>query len=231
MKFDSFEWLTFDCYGTLIDWEAGIIASLNPILAAHHVHIPTEQLLDLYGQLEAELESATREYMTYRNVLAGVVTGLGERLNFVPTGQEMYSLANSFGSWKPFPDTVVALRRLKQKCRLGIISNTDDDLFAETAKQLGVAFDEVVTAQQVRSYKPAVNNFQVALQRMDVPRGKVLHVAQSIYHDIIPTHSLGITNVWVNRRGTKPGAGATKPAVGKPDLEVQDLKTLAAMAV
>ena len=231
LNFNTFEWLTFDCYGTLIDWESGIIAALNPILFAHRVPASAEKVLDLYGELEAELESARRQYMTYRNVLASIVSGLGERLSFVPSPQETCSLANSLSSWKPFPDTVVALRALKQKYKLGIISNTDDDLFAETAKQLGVGFDEVVTAQQVRSYKPSVNNFQTALQRMRIPRERVLHVAQSVYHDIIPTRFLGITNVWVNRRGRKPGAGATKSARGKPDLEVQDLETLASLAL
>ena len=231
LEFNTFEWLTFDCYGTLIDWEAGIIAALKPILSAHRVQVSAEKVLALYGELEAELESATREYMTYRNVLAGIVSGLGERLSFAPSPQETCSLANSLSSWKPFPDTVAALRALKRKYKLGIISNTDDDLFAETAKHLAVGFDEVVTAQQVRSYKPSLNNFQTALQRMRIPRERVLHVAQSLYHDIIPTRALGITNVWVNRRGSEPGAGATKPARGKPDLEVEDLEALASQAL
>jgi 2-haloacid dehalogenase len=169
--------------------------------------------------------------MTYRHVLGNVVGGFGRKLGFDPTSQEIGSLADSLSSWKPFPDTIAALQKLKQKYKLGIISNTDDDLFAKTSKRLGIAFDEVVTAQQVRSYKPALKNFQIAIERIGTSKEKVLHVAQSIYHDVVPARALGIANVWVNRRGGKPGSGATKSAVTKPDLEVRDLKSLAALAV
>jgi 2-haloacid dehalogenase len=230
LNFDSFEWLTFDCYGTLIDWETGILASLNPILLSHGIRCSNEQILELYGHLEAELESENREYITYRDVLTQVVVGLGERLGFVPAAEEARSLPDSLGSWRPFPDTVAALRKLKRKYKLGIISNTDDDLFAQSARHLEVGFDEVVTARQARSYKPALNNFRLAMQRIGVPKVKILHIAQSVYHDVVPARALGIRSVWVNRRGEKAGAGATKPATGTPDLEVRDLRTLAEMA-
>ena len=231
MRLDSFEWITFDCYGTLIDWETGIVTALGTVLGSHGIRWQSEQILALYAQLESDLESETREYTPYRNVLAQVVIGFGERLGFVPTASEVRSLPDSLSSWRPFPDTVPALRKLKQRFfKLGIISNTDDDLFAETAKHLQIDFDEVVTAQQARSYKPALNNFRLAIQRIGVPKEKILHVAQSVYHDIIPARGLGLATVWVNRRGGRPGSGATKSALGNPDLEVKALKTLAAMA-
>src|SRR5215813_4578692 len=230
LDFDSFEWLTFDCYGTLIDWETGIWDAFKPILESHRVRLSNEQILELYGRLEAELESENHEYMTYRDVLAQVVVALGRKLGFVPDTQEVQLLPNSLSSWKPFPDTVDALRKLKQKYKLGIISNTDDDFFANSPKHLQVAFDEVVTAQLARSYNPPLNNFRIAIQRIGVPKTKILHVAQSIYHDVIPARAMGLTSVWVNRRGPGKGAGATKPAAGRPDLEVPDLQTLAAMA-
>jgi 2-haloacid dehalogenase len=230
LKFESFEWLTFDCYGTLIDWEAGIVASLMPILASHGIKLGASRMLELYGQLEADLEAETREYMSYRDVLTKVVKGFGERLGFAPTVVETQSLAESLPSWSPFPDTVPALEKLKEKFKLGIVSNTDDDLFAATAKHLRVPFDATVTAQQARSYKPSLHNFRLAVERIGVPKERILHVAQSVYHDVIPARALGLHSVWVNRRGGKPGDGATKTAVGQPDLEVKDLKTLAALA-
>jgi len=118
---------------------------------------------------------------------------------------------------------------LRSRFKLAIVSNTDDDLFADTARLLEVPFDWVITAQQARSYKPSHNNFRLALERIARPPAEVLHCAQSVYHDIVPARALGLATVWVNRRGAK-GGGATKAASGRPDLEVPDLKTLAEMA-
>jgi 2-haloacid dehalogenase len=112
-----------------------------------------------------------------------------------------------------------------------VISNIDDDLFAETRKHLGVQFADVITAQQARSYKPSLNNFRLALQKLEVEPSRLLHAAQSVYHDVIPAQSLGITAVWVNRRSARPGVGAVRAVSGKPDLEVPDVATLAALAV
>lgn len=230
MDFDSFKWLTFDCYGTLIDWESGILSCLRPILASHRAVRSDQEILALFAELEAELESGTRQYIPYREVLARVVAGIGEKLGFVATAGETALLAASVPQWKPFPETVPALRRLKQKYKLGIISNIDDDLFASTQKQLEINFDLIITAQQARSYKPSQNNFLLAIRRIGVPKEKILHVAQSMYHDVIPSRALGIANVWVNRRSRHKGSGATKIAMGTPDLEVPDLITLAGLA-
>ncbi|MGB3511612.1 MAG: HAD hydrolase-like protein, partial [Microcoleaceae cyanobacterium] len=113
-----------------------------------------------------------------------------------------------------------------QKYRLAIISNIDDDLFADTAKHLQVEFDFVITAAQIKSYKPSKNNFEAAIQKMEIAPEKLLHIAQSIYHDIVPAKTIGLSTIWVNRRQGKEGFGATLPANGKPDLEVPNLKTL-----
>jgi 2-haloacid dehalogenase len=228
LDFGAFEWITFDCYGTLIDWETGIKKALHPVLAAHGVTLETEKLLKLYGEIEADIESES-PYISYRDVLMRVVARFSEQLGFVPAPREKESLAESLPSWKPFPDTVAALKRLKKKYKLGVISNTDDDFFAASAKHLKVTFDMVVTAQQARSYKPALNNFLLAIKQTKVSKAKILHAGQSIYHDIAPARVLGLPNAWVNRHG-RNGAGATKTANAAPDLEVSDLKTLAAMA-
>jgi 2-haloacid dehalogenase len=225
MNFNQFACLTFDCYGTLIDWETGILGALRPLLEAHEVSAGDEELLELYGELEAAEER--RSYRPYRDVLRGVVVALGDRMNFRPSLEQINSLPESLPQWPPFSDTVAALARLKQKYKLAVISNTDDDLFAETAKTLQVPFDWIITAQQAKSYKPSRNNFQKALEKIGLPKEKILHVGQSLYHDIVPTRELGWANVWVNRRSGKKGQGATVTAKIIPDLEVPDLKTLA----
>jgi 2-haloacid dehalogenase len=229
LDFAAFEWITFDCYGTLIDWETGIKGALGPLLAAHGISLETDKLLRLYGEIEADIESED-PYIPYRDVLVRVVTRFSERLGFVAAPRQKESLSESLPSWKPFPDAVAALKRLKKKYKLGVISNTDDDFFAASAKYLEVAFDMVVTAQQAKSYKPALNNFLLAIKQTKVSKAKILHAGQSIYHDIIPARVLGLANVWVNRGSGRNGAGATKTANAIPDLEVRDLTTLATMA-
>jgi 2-haloacid dehalogenase len=220
-----FKVLTFDCYGTMIDWETGIFSALRPILAAHHKSVPDPALLEMYSELELKAEQA--EYLRYRDVLQSVVRGFGERLGFSPTNAEVRSLPESLANWRPFPDTVEALRKLKSRYQLAVMSNVDDDLFASTAPKLGVVFDHVVTAQQAGCYKPCRRIFKLAENRIGVSREQWLHVGQSIYHDVIPAQSLGIATVWVNRPSPRPGAGAAKAASGKPDLEVPNLSTLA----
>ncbi len=226
LDFRRFSVLTFDCYGTLIDWESGILAALKPVLVAHDRRtLSDDEILGMFAELEERAEAGP--YKNYREVLEEVVRAAGERLRFRPTDRDVRSLRESLQDWPPFPDTVAALRALKARYQLAIISNTDDDLFAATARRLEVPFDHVITAQQARSYKPALNNFRLAMERIGEPAAKILHVAQSLYHDIAPAKSMGLTTVWVNRRSGKPGSGATPPASATPDLEVPDLKTLA----
>ena len=228
LDFSQFEYLTFDCYGTLINWEAGILGALRPVLSAHGIELSDDDALGLYGECEAESEAG--EYKTYRQILEGVIEAFGQRLGFSPSAAEIQSLPQSLANWPPFPDTVAALRRLHTRYKVAIISNVDDDLFAATAELLQLPFDAVITAQQARSYKPSLNNFQLALRRIGKPKEKILHVAQSLYHDVVPTRELGWKNVWVNRRKNQPGPGATVPANIKPDLEVPSLQALADLA-
>ena len=225
LTFDQFRLLTFDCYGTLIDWETGIFSALRPILAAHGKSISDSDLLRLYSELESEAELG--EFNPYRQVLESVVRGFGERLGFTPTEPEIHSLPDSLRNWLPFPDTIATLGKLKARYQLAIISNVDDDLFAATARRLGVTFDYVITAQQARAYKPSLQIFKLAQQRTGVVPSQWLHVGQSLYHDVLPAQSLGIKTVWVNRPSPRPGAGAAKTASAQPDLEVPNLESLA----
>ena len=228
MDFSRFTTISFDCYGTLIEWEAGILPAVGALLVRHECAQTEARILELYGEFEAEAESGA--YQSYRKVLESVVEQFGKRLGFRPSASELRSLHESVPSWPPFPDTASALRFLKKRYKLAIISNIDDDLFALTGKHLGVEFDAVVTAQQAQSYKPSANNFRLALDRLGVKPDRLLHVGQSIYHDVLPAQSLGIATVWVNRRSARPGIGAVRPAIGTPDLEVPDLQTLATLA-
>lgn len=229
LDFFRFTTISFDCYGTLIDWESGILPVLRALLAGHGHQLPDSDILELYGEFEAEAEKPP--YRRYRDVLEAVVRGFASRFVFEATPSELRSLHESIVGWKPFSDTVDALHHLKTRCKLAIISNIDDDLFAETRKHLGVTFDAVITAEQARSYKPSHNNFELTLRTLGLRADNLLHAGQSIYHDVIPAQSLGISTVWVNRKSARPGIGAVRIAKGQPDLEVPDLATLARQAV
>lgn len=227
--FSRFEILTFDCYGTLINWEDGLFAALRPILAAHSKKIDDGTVLQLYADFELAAEQPP--FRNYRDVLAEVVRRFGKKFGFEPTPAEVRALAESLPTWRPWPDTVAALSHLKTKFRLAILSNVDDDLFAGTRPQLGVAFDEVITAQQAKAYKPSLKLFELALSRIGAPAHRVLHVGQSIYHDVVPAQSLGLATVWINRPSARPGVGAVKAAEAKPDLTFTSLAELAAAAI
>jgi len=229
LDFHRFQALTFDCYGTMIDWEKGIFSALRPILEAHGKTIDDFALLKLYSELELKAEQG--EFRKYREVLQSVVAGFGEQLGFKPSEEEIRSLPGSLPQWPPFPDTVAALKRLQTRYKLAVISNIDDDLFAGSEPKLQAQFDHVITAEQARSYKPSLNNFSLALKQLGLAPDHVLHVGQSLYHDVTPAKSLGIATVWVNRPSPRPGAGAARTADGKPDLEVSDLATLAQIAL
>ena len=224
MDFDRFTTISFDCYGTLIDWESGILPTLRAVLSRHQ-QIPSDAaILELYGEFEAEEEAGA--YQSYKKVLESEVVRFGKHFGFTPAPDELVSLPESVPSWLPFPDTVAALRQLQKRYQLAVISNIDDDRFAETQKHLGVEFDFVITAQQARSYKPSINNFQLALRTMGLAPDRLLHAAQSIYHDVVPAQSLGIASVWVNRKSARPGVGAGRAEAGRPDLEVPDVASL-----
>lgn len=228
LDFSRFRVITFDCYGTLINWESGILSALRPILAAHNAHLDDAEILRLYGELEAEAEAGV--YRPYREVLRDVVRGFGERLGFHTKPAERHSLSESIHTWEPFPDTIAALKRLQSKLRLGIISNIDDDLFAATARKLQTNFDVVITAGQAGAYKPSMKIFEMAEKKLGVKRSEWLHAGQSIYHDVVPAKSLGIATVWVNRPSARPNIGAVRQASAQPDLEVHSLGELAEIA-
>lgn len=227
--FDGRTVLTFDVYGTLIDWETGINEALQPVLKTYGIDFTEDQALEIYAKYEAELEAGP--YLTYREVLAESLRRIGTELGFTPSDAEIEKFSQSVGDWPAFPDSPAALQELKKKFKLAVITNCDDELFAMSAKRLGVEFDYIITAQQARSYKPSLNNFHLAFGRIEEPREQILHVAQSMFHDHVPAKSLGLTSVWINRRHDKPGFGATPAASAAADAEYPDMKSFAAAAV
>jgi 2-haloacid dehalogenase len=229
IDFGRFEALTFDCYGTLIDWETGILAALRPVLDAHGAALEDEPLLEAFARREAALEAGP--YLRYADVLAASLGGIGQDLGFAPSADEQRAFGRSVADWPAFADSPAALARLKERFKLGVITNCDDDLFAASNERLGVDFDWIVTAEQARGYKPRVENFSFAFERIDVPRERILHVAQSLFHDHVPAKALGMTTAWIDRRHGRTGGGATPPADARPDLTAPDLKTFADLAI
>jgi 2-haloacid dehalogenase len=235
MRLDSFSALTFDCYGTLIDWEAGILAALRPWAAARRVRAGDEELLAGFAQAESRREAA-EPTTPYPRILAGVLEDLAEAFGTDVHPQEAEAFGASVKDWPAFPDSAEALAYLQGHYKLVIVSNVDRASFRHSNARLGVTFDAVVTADDAGAYKPAPNHFQLALARlarMGVAKGRVLHVAQSLYHDHVPAKRLGLRTMWVNRqaaRGQDGGAtgGATPPAPVPvtPDGEVPTLAAL-----
>jgi 2-haloacid dehalogenase len=228
LDFDRFDVLTFDCYGTLIDWEAGIASGLLAMLAAHGVEATAEDVLATYAGHEAELEAGP--YRRYRDVLGRAMGAVGIDYGVEATASELAAFGGSVGDWPAFPDSGDALRRLHERFRLGVITNCDDDLFAASSSRLGVTFDWVVTAQQAQRYKPNPRGFELAFERIGLPTSRILHVAQSLFHDHVTAKRLGLSTVWVNRRQGRAGTGATPPANATPDLVVPDMATFADLA-
>jgi 2-haloacid dehalogenase len=188
-----------------------------------------QELLERYGVHEAEVESGP--YRRYVDVLKGVLRGIGEDFGFEPTEGELDAFGSSVGDWPAFDDSAEALQRLHERFKLAPITNCDDDLFAASQPKLGVEFDWVITAEQARAYKPSHRNFELAFERIGLPRERILHVAQSLYHDHVPAKELGLTSVWIDRRGDKTGPGATVTAAASPDLTLPDMRSLAALVL
>ena len=228
LDFDQFDVLTFDCYGTLIDWETGLLRALREPLADHGIEAPEDALLEAFARHEAALEAGP--YRPYREVLAEVLAAMLAHQGAEASPAERQAFGASVADWPPFADSAEALAQLHERFKLGVITNCDDDLFAASQEQLGLTFDWVVTAQQAKRYKPNPRGFELMFERVGLPPARILHVAQSLYHDHVPAKRLGLSTVWVDRRGGRPGSGATPPAEATPDLTVPDMATFAKLA-
>jgi 2-haloalkanoic acid dehalogenase type II len=210
--------LTFDCYGTLVDWEGGLATALMRAAWADGVRLEREAIIRAYMAAEREVEAGP--YRRYREVLAASALGVAARLGWRLDPARAGILADSVAGWVPFPDTNAALERLRAAgYTLGILSNIDDDLLAATRRHVTVDFDFVVTAQQVGAYKPAPPHFEAA--RRAIGSRRWLHVGQGYFHDMVPARTHGIPNAWINRNGQMPEDG------GQADREFPTLRELA----
>jgi 2-haloalkanoic acid dehalogenase type II len=232
MKLADYQALSFDCYGTLIDWEAGLSAVLVPWARARGLDLSAEQLLAEYAPFEAEIEWQ-RPSALYPDVLAGSLRRLGDKLGTEVTAEDAAQLAGSVPDWPAFADSPAALADLSRRFRLIILSNVDRASFAGSQRRLGVTFASVLTAQDIGSYKPAPRNFEALLaeaDRLGVEPGRLLHVAQSLFHDHVPAQQAGLPTVWINRRHAQPGWGATPPPAAPvtPDWEFESMAAFAA---
>src|SRR3954471_21712515 len=206
-------WATFDCYGTLIDWNLGIRTELERLFGVQEA----PRLLERYHELEPELES--EPFRSYREVLTLALEQLMRDEGVQLPEGEAGSLAKSLPHWQPFPEVPEALAELRNRgWKLAILSNTDRDLIAESQKQLGVPIDLAIVAQDVESYKPAHAHWDRFFEMTTADRDSHVHVAASLFHDIAPARELGLKNVWINRLGEQP-----EP---EPDRELTDLASL-----
>jgi 2-haloacid dehalogenase len=216
----AYDALTFDCFGTLVDWETGLSRALRTALPGSDAS--DDELLERYADHESAAERPP--YRPYRVVMATAARGVAADLG-QPLEDEGASVAASLPSWPPFPDSGAALRRLQRRYRLSPITNCDTELFLQAAAGLGVQFDWMVTAEMAEAYKPDHRVFELAFETIPVPRSRILHVAQSLYHDHVPARELGLDSVWIDRRHGRAGRGAT-PAVA----DVSPLATFPDMA-
>ena len=207
----TFKALSFDCYGTLIDWEAGISAVLGPWAAEQHLNLNDEELLLVYADQEAAVEREAPT-MVYPRVLAEAFRRTGVRLGNPVSDAWADRLGASVPDWPAFPDSAEALNRLANHYQLIILSNVHRAGFAGSNEHLHGTFAAIITAEDVGAYKPAEGQFRAldtTLPRLGVARSQLLHVAQSLFHDHVPAKREGLASVWINRRYDRPGWGAT----------------------
>ncbi|TIW95209.1 MAG: haloacid dehalogenase type II [Mesorhizobium sp.] len=221
MDLARFKALTFDVYGTLIDWETGIWNALQPLLSIANREIGLEEALETYGEFETRQEAETPS-LHYRTLLAVVHARLARHWGIAAQADLHERFGASVPDWPAFPDSSEALAYLKQHFRLVVLSNVDGRSFAASSRKLGVTFDAVYTAEDIGSYKPDPNNFRFLFDRLKqdlgIQQGEVLHVAQSLFHDHAPAENIGLASVWIDRRFGMEGSGATKRPVVQPKV-------------
>jgi len=232
MNLTDFTTLTFDCYGTLIDWESGMVNALEPLTSRVKTRSLTrDDVLEAHGRHEASQQAWTPA-KRYSELLAVVYKRLAEEWGVSVTWEECQAYGNSIGEWPAFPDTVDALGYLKQHYKLVILSNVDNASFALSNKKLGVAFDAIYTAEDIGSYKPQLRNFEYMLDKLKslgVEKSQILHTAESLFHDHGPANQIGLASCWIHRRHQAGGFGATRAPEQMPKYDFR-YTSLAEMA-
>jgi 2-haloacid dehalogenase len=218
MKLHDFRALTFDCYGTLIDWESGLFTALTPLMQAAGRSGPRDAVLAEFAAHESAQQAATPG-MRYPKVLAEVHRALARDWGVAVAADAHLAFGNSVPDWPAFPDSAASLQYLKRHYRLIILSNVDRASFAGSNQRLGVTFDAICTAEDIGSYKPDPRNFAYlisAVQRLGIEPAAILHTAQSLFHDHAPAQAAGLASAWIDRRHDAAGWGATRPPPQTP---------------
>lgn len=231
MKLTDFKALTFDCYGTLIDWESGMIAGLDSLTARLPKVMTRDQVLQAHARHESAQQARTPS-KRYNVLLSVVYKRLAEEWGLQVTREECVAYGQSVQNWPAFSDTVEALRYLKNHYKLIILSNVDNDSFAASNKKLNVAFDAIYTAEDIGSYKPSDSNFDYMLEKLKavgIQQNQILHTAESIFHDHVPGKRHGLASCWIYRRHEQSGFGATMHPGDLPSVDFQ-FNSMAALA-
>ncbi len=221
MMLSDFNVLTFDCYGTLIDWESGIVTALEPLTSRVERNLTRDDILQAHSRHEAAQQSETPA-MRYSELLAVIYAKLAGEWGVTISNAQAATYGNSVGAWPAFPDSVEALQYLKQHYKLVILSNVDNASFARSNKRLGVEFDAIYTAEDIGSYKPADRNFEYMLRELTAlsyTKSDILHTAESLFHDHAPANKHGLKSCWIYRRHEQPGFGATRPPGEMPHVD------------
>ncbi len=232
MKLTDYKVLTFDCYGTLIDWEAGIHTALQPLLAKAATPLSKDDVLEAFARHESAQEAETPQ-MIYSDLLTAVHRRLADQWGLAASDADHRRFGNSVPDWPAFPDSAEALAYLKQHYKLVILSNVDRTSFAGSNARLGVTFDAIYTAQDIGSYKPDLANFRYMLDHLaelGIAKSDILHTAQSLFHDHTPAKALGLASAWIDRRHASGGFGATMapPAGASYDFRFTSMADFAA---
>jgi len=231
MRLSDFKALTFDCYGTLIDWEGGILNELKPWAEKNGLKFTDDQILEAFAEVESAVEHDNPGWI-YRNILAETHRQLAKKWGIKANEADAKEFGESVPRWPAFPDSAEAPAYLKQHYTLVILSNVHNDGIAASAKKMGNPFHHIFTAEMIGSYKPAIRNFEYMLDKLNglgIAKDKILHTAQSLFHDHAPAQTVGLARAWINRRAGKQGQGATKKLPNQPSVHFE-YKTLAEFA-
>lgn len=230
MEFSNYKYISFDCYGTLINWEVGIRDAVSELFTPEH-KFEMKEILASFAKWESKFEEECRVggFRPYYDILTDVLIAVCNDFGIIAHGKSKFALADSVKTWQPYSDSIEALKELSKRFKLVILSNIDDEIFAESNLFLQTKFHSVFTAQQIGSYKPDRRNFEHMLEQLGCEKSEILHVAQSIYHDHVPAKAMGLSTLWVNRKSIFGGSGATPPANASPDFVVKNMKEAAAL--
>lgn len=221
MNLTDFDTLTFDCYGTLIDWETGIFEGLRPLLARVKQPLTRDQVLEAHARHESTQQKYTPA-KRYQELLPIVYKRLAEEWQVPFTLADCVAYGKSVQNWPAFEDSAAALQYLKQYYKLGILSNIDNESFTYSNAKLQVEFDAIITAEDVGSYKPSPRNFEYMLEKLGdrgIRKEKILHTAESLFHDHKPANEFGLSSCWIYRRHAQQGFGATMNPGAQPKVD------------